>query len=83
MRLDYRARVHLGHDRIGSLGWIRRLRDADLLTTADLEALEAEVAAEVEDATAYAEEGTWEPIEDLLHDVYAPRPTRPPEPEAP
>ena len=65
------------------LGWIRRLRDADLLTTADLEALEAEVAAEVEDATAYAEEGTWEPIEDLLHDVYAPRPTRPPEPEAP
>jgi pyruvate dehydrogenase E1 component subunit alpha len=35
-------------------------------------ALDAEVAKEVEDAVAYAEAGSWEPVEDLTRDVYAP-----------
>ena len=34
----------------------------------------AEVDAEVEAAVAYAESGSLEPLEDLSHDVYTPRP---------
>lgn len=40
-------------------------RDLDLMDEDDLERIEAEVAAEVEAAVAFAEAGTWEPIEDL------------------
>jgi TPP-dependent pyruvate/acetoin dehydrogenase alpha subunit len=35
-----------------------------------LATLEAEVAAEVAEAVAFAESGPWEPVEDLLRDVY-------------
>ncbi len=48
------------------------LRSEGLLTDADLEAIEAAAAAEIEEAVAFAEEGEWEPIEDLTRDVYAP-----------
>jgi len=48
------------------------LRSAGLLAGADLEAMEATVAAEVDDAVAFAEAGPWEPVEDLTRDVYAP-----------
>jgi pyruvate dehydrogenase E1 component alpha subunit len=33
-------------------------------------ALETEVAAEIAAAVAFAEAGTWEPVEDLTKDVY-------------
>jgi pyruvate dehydrogenase E1 component alpha subunit len=46
------------------------LRERGALTSADLAALEASVAAEVEAAVAEAEAGPWEPVEDLLKDVY-------------
>jgi TPP-dependent pyruvate/acetoin dehydrogenase alpha subunit len=46
------------------------LRNASGLTEADLEAIESPVAEEVEDAVAFAEAGAWEPVEDLLKDVY-------------
>jgi TPP-dependent pyruvate/acetoin dehydrogenase alpha subunit len=49
-----------------------RLREWRLLSDADLTALEAEVAAEIDDAVRIAEEGPWEPVEDLTRDVYAP-----------
>jgi pyruvate dehydrogenase E1 component alpha subunit len=51
-------------------GWIERLRAADRLTEADVVAVEAKVQAEVDDAVAFAEAGTWEPVELLLRDVY-------------
>jgi pyruvate dehydrogenase E1 component beta subunit/2-oxoisovalerate dehydrogenase E1 component len=35
--------------------------------------LEAGVAAEIDAAVAFAEAGTWEPVEDLIRDVYTPR----------
>jgi pyruvate dehydrogenase E1 component alpha subunit/2-oxoisovalerate dehydrogenase E1 component len=46
------------------------LREGDLLGPDDLAALEASVAAEIEAAIAEAEAGPWEPVEDLLTDVY-------------
>jgi pyruvate dehydrogenase E1 component alpha subunit len=42
------------------------------LTDADLAAIEKTVQAEVEAAVAFAEAGTWEPVEDLTKDVYTP-----------
>lgn len=36
-----------------------------------IEAIEAQVAREIEQAVAYAENGTLEPVEELEHDVYA------------
>jgi TPP-dependent pyruvate/acetoin dehydrogenase alpha subunit len=50
--------------------WLERLRAADRVTEADVAAVEAKVRAEVDDAVAFAEAGTWEPVEELLRDVY-------------
>jgi len=50
------------------------LKRDGLLTEADLERLEAEIAAELGDAIRFAEESPWEPAENLLVDVYSPRP---------
>lgn len=44
-----------------------------LLTTEDLAAMETAADREVEEAVAYADAGTWEPIEDLESNVYTPR----------
>jgi pyruvate dehydrogenase E1 component alpha subunit len=49
-----------------------RLRAWGLLAETDLTALEAAVAAEIEEAVATAEAGPWEPVEDLTKDVYTP-----------
>jgi pyruvate dehydrogenase E1 component alpha subunit len=43
------------------------------LNDSDLAALEAAVAAEVAEAVAFAESGSWEPVEDLLKDVQTPK----------
>ncbi|KAE8762326.1 pyruvate dehydrogenase (acetyl-transferring) E1 component subunit alpha [Georgenia thermotolerans] len=48
----------------------RRLGDAGLIGPAERERLEAEVAAEIDDAVAFAEAGTLEPVEDLTRQVY-------------
>jgi pyruvate dehydrogenase E1 component alpha subunit len=50
-----------------------RLGTAGLLAADDLEALEAEVAAEIGEAVAFAEAGPLEPLEDLEKDVLTPR----------
>jgi pyruvate dehydrogenase E1 component alpha subunit len=49
------------------------LKNQDLLDDAALEAIEQDVAAEVAQATAFAEAGTWEPIADLTRFVYSER----------
>jgi pyruvate dehydrogenase E1 component subunit alpha len=49
------------------------LRENDLLHETELQAIEAEVAAEVDAAVVFADAGEWEPIEDLTKDVYAER----------
>jgi TPP-dependent pyruvate/acetoin dehydrogenase alpha subunit len=48
------------------------VRDWDLLSDADLAAVEVEVTREIEGAVRVAEEGPWEPVEDLTRDVHTP-----------
>ena len=48
-----------------------RLKAEKKLTEEQFLALDAEVAKEVEDAVAFAEAGSWEPVEDLTKDVTA------------
>jgi pyruvate dehydrogenase E1 component alpha subunit/2-oxoisovalerate dehydrogenase E1 component len=49
------------------------LRQRGELTEADLAAIEAAVAAEIDEAVAFAEASLWEPVEDLMKDVYTSR----------
>jgi TPP-dependent pyruvate/acetoin dehydrogenase alpha subunit len=49
----------------------QQLRDADLVTDADIDSLEAEIAAEIDAAVDAAEAGTLEPVEDLTRFVYS------------
>jgi pyruvate dehydrogenase E1 component alpha subunit len=49
------------------------LRGAGLLDGRDLEEIEAGAAKEIEGAVAFSEASPWEPVEDLLRDVSAPR----------
>jgi pyruvate dehydrogenase E1 component alpha subunit len=51
-----------------------RLRSRGFLSDQDLTDVEAAVAAEIAAAVAFAEAGPWEPVEDLLKDVYTPEP---------
>lgn len=48
------------------------LRESGNLHESDLSAIEASIAAEIDEAVAFAEAGTWEPPEHLTHHVYAP-----------
>jgi len=47
-----------------------RLRAAGMLNDGDVTAMEAQVATEIAEAVRFAEEGPWEPVEDLTKDVY-------------
>jgi TPP-dependent pyruvate/acetoin dehydrogenase alpha subunit len=49
----------------------RWLRDSGNLHDTELARIEADVATEIDVAVAFAEAGSWEPIEDLTRDVYA------------
>lgn len=50
--------------------WIARLRQWNVLRDQDLASMESSVAEEVAQAVAFAEAGPWEPVDDLLRDVY-------------
>jgi pyruvate dehydrogenase E1 component alpha subunit len=47
------------------------MKAAKVLSDADLQAVEAEAAKEVDAAVAFAEAGTWEPVSDLTRFVYS------------
>jgi pyruvate dehydrogenase E1 component alpha subunit len=51
--------------------FVAQLRDAGLLTDADLARIESEVAAEVQASVDFAEAAAWEPVEDLTRFVYS------------
>ena len=51
------------------------LTSTGLFHDSEIAAIEAEVAKTVEDAVAFAEAGTWEPVESLMHGVYAEKAT--------
>ena len=48
-----------------------RLRARGLMDDAEMGALEGSVAAEIDEAVAFADAGTLEPVTDLLRHVYA------------
>lgn len=50
------------------------LRERSWLKDQDLKNLEGEVAQEISEAVSFAEAGHWEPVEDLMKDVYAHQP---------
>ena len=52
-----------------------RLKAQGRLSEDEFLALDARAQAEVDAAVAFAEAGTWEPVEDLLRDVYTPQPS--------
>jgi TPP-dependent pyruvate/acetoin dehydrogenase alpha subunit len=47
-----------------------RLRQWEMIDDEDIARIEAKVAAEIDEAVAFAEASPWEPVEDLLKDVY-------------
>jgi pyruvate dehydrogenase E1 component alpha subunit len=51
----------------------QRLKNEGLLSDADLEKIEGDVAQEINEAVAFAEACTWEPLEDLTRFVYSER----------
>ena len=53
-------------------GYTARLKAQGLLTEDAFLSIDAAAQAEVERAVAFAEAGTWEPVEDLLKDVTTP-----------
>jgi pyruvate dehydrogenase E1 component alpha subunit len=59
-------------DPIGS--FTARLREMGLVSDADLAALETAVGGEIDEAVRVAEAGPWEPVEDLIRDVYTETP---------
>ena len=69
----YRDRQEVEHwKRHGPIhGLTGRLKAAGLMTEEDFEQLDGEALAEVDDAVAFAEAGSPEPVEDLLRDVTA------------
>lgn len=50
--------------------FINHIRHLGLLAKDDLQEMERSVASEIAAAVDFAESGTWEPVEDLLKDVY-------------
>ncbi|PSC02879.1 pyruvate dehydrogenase (acetyl-transferring) E1 component subunit alpha [Alsobacter soli] len=52
-------------------GW---LKENDIVHEADLASIEAEVAAEIAEAVAFAEAGAWERVEELTRFTYAEKP---------
>lgn len=67
-----KAEVEAWRQRDPIAGYRARLLADGLLDAAGVAALEAEAAAEVEAAVAFAEAGSLEPVETLLNDVYTP-----------
>jgi pyruvate dehydrogenase E1 component alpha subunit len=82
----YRFRAHsmfdpqLYRDKAEVAAWMEKgpvvrfqkwLMEAGLMHDDDLARIEAEVAAEIDEAVAFAEAGGWEPVEDLTRHLYA------------
>jgi TPP-dependent pyruvate/acetoin dehydrogenase alpha subunit len=69
-----RAEVEAWKQRCPIRAFTDRLSQEGVLATGELTRIESEVAAEIEQAVAYAEAGTWEPVENLTRDVYTREP---------
>lgn len=56
------------------VSFVKRLKEKDMLSEAEMEEMERRAAAEVEEAVAFAEAGSWEPVEELTRFVYSETP---------
>jgi TPP-dependent pyruvate/acetoin dehydrogenase alpha subunit len=70
-----RAEVEEWRQRDPITSFVHRLKAWQLLTDDDVEATERVVARDIENAVAFAEAGTWEPVSDLTRFVYSERRT--------
>ena len=70
-RYRARAEVDLWKERDPIPAFTARLRAAGIVDDATLADVEAQVAAEIDDAVAFAEAGTSEPVEELTRWVYS------------
>jgi pyruvate dehydrogenase E1 component alpha subunit len=68
-----KAEVEQWKPRCPILTFTNRLKAEGLIDDAALVAIEAEVADEIARAVAFAEAGSWEPVENLARDVYTGR----------
>jgi pyruvate dehydrogenase E1 component alpha subunit len=68
-----KAEVEQWKPRCPILTFTHRLKAEGLIDDAALAAIEAEVADEIARAVAFAEAGSWEPVENLTRDVYTGR----------
>jgi TPP-dependent pyruvate/acetoin dehydrogenase alpha subunit len=55
---------------------VSRMREQSLVNEEDVAVIETDVAAEVDDAVAFADAGTLEPIDELTRFVYSERQRR-------
>jgi len=68
-----KAEVEQWKPRCPILTFTNRLKAEGLIDEPALAAIEAEVADEIARAVAFAEAGSWEPVENLARDVYTGR----------
>ena len=68
----YRSKEEVEHwkQRDPILLWQNQLREQNLLNDSDLAGIKSEAMAKVNTAVEFAERGGWEPVADLLKDVY-------------
>lgn len=53
------------------LTFIQRLKDQKIINDGDTKEIERKIDSEIKDAVAFAEAGTYEPVEDLMRFVYS------------
>ncbi|MFB2772404.1 pyruvate dehydrogenase (acetyl-transferring) E1 component subunit alpha [Pelatocladus sp. BLCC-F211] len=68
-----KAEVELWKQRCPIETFAKRLKEQGVLSDPEWEAMEQEVALEIENAIAFAEAGTWEPTAELTRFVYSER----------
>jgi pyruvate dehydrogenase E1 component alpha subunit len=68
-----KAEVELWKQRDPIAIFSARLKEAGDATDETIAALDADISKEIAKAVEFAEAGDWEPVEDLLKDVYTPR----------
>jgi TPP-dependent pyruvate/acetoin dehydrogenase alpha subunit len=68
-----KAEVEAWRQRCPIVTFSQRLAEQGLVNDADVEEIERQVATEIEDSVAFAEAGTWEPVEELTRFVYSER----------
>lgn len=69
----YRSKDEVAHWKVRDPipGFIGHARAAGVLSDEDVAAVERDVAREIDEAVAFAEAGTWEPVGDLLRFVHS------------